>query len=87
MLLDKDIASTLQPFRSLALNWHVAALGGPRGASADALLQVIPEATAHDSVANAMAEVMKHAAAEDLVIVFGSFYTVAEAKQFWRERK
>ncbi|GAA4872209.1 bifunctional tetrahydrofolate synthase/dihydrofolate synthase [Ferrimonas pelagia] len=86
MLADKDIASTLALFRSLPLQWYVADLSVPRGASAEQLAQHVAAPRQFASVAQALDAALAQAAPDDLVILFGSFYTVAQAKQYWRER-
>lgn len=81
MLIDKDIASSLAPFYSLDANWFVGTLDVPRGANSNELKsvlrgqqKVLEFATISQAYLNALASAGK----DDLVVVFGSFFTVAE---------
>ncbi len=91
MLADKDVAATLAPFHALPLRWYLADLRVPRGAPASALRAALgpmrdPEPECFDSVTAALSAALAEARHGELVILFGSFYTVAEAKAYWRER-
>jgi dihydrofolate synthase/folylpolyglutamate synthase len=83
MLADKDIDAVIQHMVPVIDDWYPAALLGPRGAPAARLI----EALAHhgvsavrgfDSVSAAHASALSEAAADDRVVTFGSFFTVAE---------
>ena len=79
MLKDKDMAGSLAELKGLIGQWHLATLGGPRGASASQLqLALGEEATCHDSVMEAYRLALAQSDPLDMVIVFGSFYTVAD---------
>ncbi|GAA5190946.1 bifunctional tetrahydrofolate synthase/dihydrofolate synthase [Ferrimonas gelatinilytica] len=93
MLADKDVKATLAPLGELPLRWYLADLNVPRGAPASRLLFALndapgPVATPQcfDSVSAALSEALSRARHGELVILFGSFYTVAEAKAYWRTR-
>lgn len=81
MLKDKDIAHTLQAVLPQVDSWYLADLEGPRGAKACELAACLPsgcEYHCYDSVADAYAAALGAAQqSTDLVLVFGSFYTVA----------
>ncbi|MBM7455075.1 dihydrofolate synthase/folylpolyglutamate synthase [Oceanisphaera litoralis] len=77
MLKDKDIAATLAPLRGLVDDWYLASLGGPRGASAAELAER-QAGTCFDSVTAALAAAEAQAGEQDILIAFGSFFTVAE---------
>lgn len=85
MLRDKDIAGVLRAVAPRVTRWHLATLGGPRGASAAELMQFLRaqeiEAPAfeHASVAEALAAAKEEAGENDKIVVFGSFLTVAGA--------
>ncbi|SIR36839.1 dihydrofolate synthase / folylpolyglutamate synthase [Aeromonas sp. RU39B] len=79
MLKDKDMAGSLVQLSGLISEWHLAPLGGPRGATAEQLMVALgEEATCHGSVAEAYRSVLAQSGPLDMVIVFGSFYTVAD---------
>ena len=77
MLKDKDIAASLAPLRDLVDDWYLASLGGPRGASATELAEW-QAGSCFDSVTAALAAAEAEADEQDIIIVFGSFFTVAE---------
>ncbi len=85
MLADKDIAGVVREMRDVVDTWYVASLAVERGSSAERLAQhvrdVIPEAEvySHETVEQAYQAVLLAAGAQDRIVVFGSFYTVAEA--------
>ncbi len=80
MLKDKDIQHTLQHVEPYIDEWHLADLSGPRAASAELLATFLPENTVftryHD-VSDAYHAALSSATPRDLVVVFGSFLTVA----------
>ena len=87
MLKDKDMAGVAVALADRIDTWLVAGLSGPRGATAEQLVQAIHdsgvcgEVLAFDDVAAAMAYACKAAGSNDRIAAFGSFYTVAEAMQ------
>ncbi len=78
MLHDKDIAGTLAALRPQVDVWYCAPLEGPRGASADELLSHLPAATGYPSVEAAWQAAQQHADSDDIILVCGSFHTVAQ---------
>ncbi|WP_035387379.1 bifunctional tetrahydrofolate synthase/dihydrofolate synthase [Ferrimonas senticii] len=86
MLGDKDMVNSVAPLLPLVDHWHTASLHVPRAASAAAMQQLLPQAQLHDSVADALACALSEVADGELVILFGSFYTVAQAKRYWAQR-
>lgn len=84
MLSDKDSASSLLPMLAEVDEWFVAGLDVPRGAAAEQLAQHIQSADPKCfwSVADALNSALESAQHDDMVLVFGSFYTVAEALAF-----
>jgi dihydrofolate synthase/folylpolyglutamate synthase len=83
MLKDKDLTQALLPLTTCVDEWHLVSLPGVRGASstllAEALQGVAPAAQAvqHPELVTAYRQVLATAAKQDLVVVFGSFVTVA----------
>jgi dihydrofolate synthase/folylpolyglutamate synthase len=83
MLADKDIDGVISVMRDVIDVWHVAGLDVPRGVSGAQLagrLQAagITSVHVHASVTAAYQQAGSHAQPIDRVVVFGSFYTVAE---------
>lgn len=81
MLHDKDIAGTLARLKSVVDDWYCAPLEGPRGATAEQLLEHLGNGKSFDSVAQAWDAAMADAKAEDTVLVCGSFHTVAHVME------
>ena len=87
MLRDKDIAAVAQAVTPPVTRWHLAGLGGARGASAAELGRILAAAgvTAprreHETPAAAFAAARIEAGENDKIVVFGSFLTVAEVMQ------
>lgn len=80
MLADKDIQATLEPFTSLGAKWYVASLDNPRGAESKLLKSVLDETEIvleFDEVSQAYSRAVKTAKTNDLIVVFGSFFTIA----------
>ncbi len=81
MLADKDIQASLAMLSSLNPHWYFAPLDVPRAAPVDLLISACPDNqsyTAYPSVNEALQGAIKDASEQDLVVVFGSFYTVAQ---------
>ncbi len=84
MLADKDIASTLALLHSQIDVWHTAALNVERAASLTQMqagLSFSQTLYSYDSVSHAYSQIQAQLAAEDRLIVFGSFHTVAAVLQ------
>lgn len=84
MLKDKDISGSCQPLVEVIDQWYVGSLAVPRGAMASDLaeqLAFINEPMKRfDNLTNAFKMAVNNASSEDLILVFGSFYTVAEIR-------
>jgi dihydrofolate synthase/folylpolyglutamate synthase len=84
MLRDKDIAGVVKAMKGRVTEWFLAALGGPRGTSADRLREALlaegvqARIELFDSPCQAFAAARKEARENDRIVVFGSFYTVGE---------
>jgi dihydrofolate synthase/folylpolyglutamate synthase len=85
MLRDKDIAGVAAAVAPQITRWHVCSLGGARGASAREIagaleqLGTATQVTQHETAAQALAAAQREAKADDNIVVFGSFLTVAAA--------
>lgn len=84
-LADKDIAGVVSAMAPVVEHWYFAGLSVPRGLAAEDLRERslkagVEEGETFLTVADALAAALRHAGPEDTIIVFGSFYTVAEAR-------
>jgi dihydrofolate synthase/folylpolyglutamate synthase len=88
MLRDKDIAGVLRTLEPRITRWHLASLGGARGASAAELAQHVGgEALRFASPAEAFAAALGRAGENDKIVVFGSFLTVGEVLGWLKNNK
>lgn len=83
ILKDKDIKETLSPLLPVINQWYPCTLKGERGSSAEGLIQHLKEAginpvTGFENPTLAYQKALSEANEKDGIIVFGSFYTVAE---------
>ncbi|MBA7751259.1 bifunctional tetrahydrofolate synthase/dihydrofolate synthase [Enterobacter sp. RHBSTW-01064] len=81
MLHDKDIGGTLACMESMVDSWYCAPLEGPRGATAEQLMEHLGTGAIYSSVAQAWHAAMADAKPEDTVLVCGSFHTVAHVME------
>lgn len=81
MLHDKDIAGTLAALTPQVDRWYCAPLDGPRGASADELLAHLDGGVAYSNVDAAWQAARQQARPEDVILVCGSFHTVAQVME------
>ncbi len=85
ILADKNMTEVLSPMQSLCQQWSIAPLQHPRSAFVadikNELLRLNPDnqVESYDSVALAYEQLVANATSGDIIVVFGSFYTVAEA--------
>ncbi|MCM2679245.1 bifunctional tetrahydrofolate synthase/dihydrofolate synthase [Echinimonas agarilytica] len=81
MLSDKDSVNSLNPLKQIIDCWYVANLDVPRGAQASMLAESLSEQSPNIclNVETALRHALETAAEDDMVVVFGSFYTVAAA--------
>lgn len=77
MLHDKDIGGTLACMETVVDSWYCAPLEGPRGATAEQLMEHLGQGRQFASVELAWRAAMADARPEDTVLVCGSFHTVA----------
>ncbi|QPB42678.1 bifunctional tetrahydrofolate synthase/dihydrofolate synthase [Rodentibacter haemolyticus] len=87
MLKDKDAQGVFTHLVPLVDQWHCATLSGYRGQTGDELQAKLTEfspnanVTSEDSVMSGVKNALKSAVKNDIVLIFGSFHTVAE---FWQ---
>jgi dihydrofolate synthase/folylpolyglutamate synthase len=85
MLKDKDIANTFKPLLALIEHWYLGALSMPRGATAEELAEKLllneDSVNCFDNITQAFKMANKNSTATDLILVFGSFHTVAEVRR------
>ena len=83
LLADKNLAGILQPLRGSLDNWAVAPLPTPRSRAPGALVEELKAAgqlaRAFGSIGEAIAWQLDNTTAETKIIIFGSFFCVAEA--------
>jgi dihydrofolate synthase/folylpolyglutamate synthase len=85
MLKDKDVAGVVECLKPYINTWLLAGITAPRGASSEELHGVLQAASVQaevvvfDVIAHAVAHACNVAGENDRILVFGSFYTVAEA--------
>ena len=83
-LSDKDVEGVAGAMNDVVDVWYLASLHVPRGLSgrdlSGRLGDLIAKPQAFDSVQEALDSALSGAARRDLVIVFGSFFTVAEGR-------
>jgi dihydrofolate synthase/folylpolyglutamate synthase len=83
MLKDKDIAGVVRALAPCVAEWHCISLPGPRGAQAWELATMLQAGSVsglvilHSDIEDAYAAATAAACAQDRIVVFGSFYTVA----------
>src|SRR5690606_34530873 len=84
MLADKDMAGVIQAVQSQVDIWYLADIQNPRGATAQQLARLIHQFDSgckikmHADVVSAYRQACIDAGENDRIIVFGSFYTVAD---------
>ncbi|MBN3262665.1 bifunctional tetrahydrofolate synthase/dihydrofolate synthase [Pectobacterium brasiliense] len=87
MLSDKDIAGTLAHLTPLVDAWYCAPLEGPRGATAQQIAKHLTRSQSFSDVVAAWKQAMSEATEQDIVIVCGSFHTVAHVMEALDEEK
>lgn len=84
MLKDKDIKTTLQEIKPEINEWYFGSLSVPRAATAKEISQKVAElgiqGNCFDKVSQAFTMAKQDASSDDLILVFGSFFTVAEIR-------
>jgi dihydrofolate synthase/folylpolyglutamate synthase len=82
MLADKDISASIAPMLPVVSTWYCASLDVPRGAKSSRLTTEVlssgQKVLDYESVEIAYKKALEEAQQEDLIVVFGSFFTVAK---------
>lgn len=85
MLKDKDIANSLLPLKDIVNHWYIGQLSVPRAESSKKIAQYLPETVdkvnCFDNVTDAYKMAVNYCEATDLILVFGSFFTVSEIRR------
>ena len=85
MLADKDITNTIAPLLPEVAHWYVGTLGVARACEAKKIVEQTQIDAARvncfDNVSQAFKMAIQNAKVTDLILVFGSFYTVAEIRR------
>lgn len=89
MLADKDKTNAILPLVDIVDKWTVGTLQGPRAESAAVLADILVKHTERPvnqvgSVYEAIADLVPTMQDDELLIVFGSFFTVAQAIEYWQ---
>jgi len=91
MLADKDKAGVLKEVSHLVDEWSLASLNGPRGDTASNLESALQSISDHNimhgynSVAEALSVILPKQKNDTVLIVFGSFFTVAGAINYFKK--
>lgn len=89
MLADKDIQAVVKILMHQFNTWHVAEIKHPRAAKLNDLVRIFGDCgvsspvEAHLNIELALSSAYKSVAKNDKIIVFGSFFTVAAALDYW----
>lgn len=85
MLVDKDATNTVAPLLPEVTQWYIGTLDVHRGCKAKNIVESTQidsaKVNCFDNVSQAFKMAKKNAKATDLILVFGSFYTVAEIRR------
>lgn len=86
LLADKDLEGVINPLSDYIISWAVAPLATSRSNTAQQLASALQKkkqcVTTHNSIAKAIETQLNSASSEDEIIIFGSFYVVADALQW-----
>jgi dihydrofolate synthase / folylpolyglutamate synthase len=97
MLSDKDVLNTLLPMTTVIDTWYIGRLDSPRAAASERIAQNIQRQTqvnqqgekkeysvnCFDNIQQAFKIANVQAGDNDLIIVFGSFFTVADVRRLF----
>ncbi len=90
MLADKAVAEVVIAMQAVVDEWFIAGLDVPRGLDAESMAKAVNASGAdvklssQQNVTAACEQAMQQAQHDDRIIVFGSFYTVSEAVDFFK---
>lgn len=88
---DKDVEGVGRAMRAAVDGWYLGGLSVPRGLAGDTLRgrlasEPLSDVQSFETVSQALEAALAAASIDDLVIVFGSFYTVAEGRALMQDR-
>jgi dihydrofolate synthase/folylpolyglutamate synthase len=91
MLEDKDITSSIKPLSNIIDHWYIAPIEHERAASLSKHCQALKEnqinaLTACSSLHDAYQKCLLNSTTEDLIVIFGSFFTVAAVKMIIKDK-
>lgn len=86
MLADKDIVKTVSYLKDIIDEWHIAPLKIARAAKIEQIIETLQNAgiknfKQYPSIESAYKNTLEKAKTNDRIVVFGSFYTIAEANK------
>ncbi|WP_216782370.1 bifunctional tetrahydrofolate synthase/dihydrofolate synthase [Candidatus Profftia tarda] len=81
MLASKDVSGMIEYMKPLIHYWYCAPLKEPYGASIELLTKYLDKPNIFKNVKKAWIEAMKDATPQDIIIVYGSFQTVASVME------
>ena len=89
MLADKDVYSIVEPFSSIVDHWYIGTINSERGMNSDEIKYFINSIyknklsiSTYTSVTSAFELAKSEQTNDKLLLVYGSFYTVAEALKY-----
>lgn len=89
-LADKDVDAVLAAMRGVFDCWHIAELPSPRSFSLASLQQHLQQSgerfMAHPDIRLALQKCLEGSTKDDQILVFGSFFTVAQVLEFLQEQ-
>lgn len=90
---DKDVVGLIRPLRDRVDHWLCATLSGPRAATAESIAEIVRRETACGDVRtfpDAVSAYERGRGAmheDDRIVIFGSFFTVADVMRFLRSKR
>lgn len=86
-MADKDLAGIVKPMKALVHEWYIGQISNnQRSAKCNVLRETLLAQQVHsihafDSIQEAFEQAQKNASDQDVIVVFGSFYTVSQIMQ------
>ncbi|CAL4319648.1 bifunctional tetrahydrofolate synthase/dihydrofolate synthase [Buchnera aphidicola] len=87
MVFEKDIKSTLFPFFDIINYWYFSTIKTNRSSTFSVLRDILPKnSVACSSISSALNILINQVRKIDIILVFGSFFTVSEAVLFIKQK-
>ena len=88
MMKDKALVESLSPLSNVVNHWHIVKAPIERAAETAVLAEIIKDFspksnTTYDDIFKAFTQMQSNAKSGDILVVFGSFYTVAAISPSW----